>query len=145
MSFLNLENVAANTKAELPVGTYRMKVESAEVKPTKTGGKYILMWLVVTDEGSNKGRKLSHMFNIENSSAKAQQIGLSELKTFLLCAGEDGKALESVSALVGKEATVKTKMEKDREGNERAKIGYFVGNKKTLSSAAPITQPRTGF
>ncbi len=81
---LNLSEVPDDTGYEvLPADKYLLVVERAEVKDTKAGnGQFVNMGFKIIT-GPYENRWLWHCFNIENPSAKAVEIGLSQLKSFL--------------------------------------------------------------
>ncbi len=141
--FLNLNGVSAQTNTPLAAGTYLMKVESAEVKQTvsKTG-EYLEVWFKVT-EGESSGRRVGHRFNIKNATPKAQEIGLSQLKTMLLCAGHSGESLASVNDMIGLTVLAKTKVKQDSKGVDRAEIASFLTPSSKATTAT--TSPKAGF
>lgn len=126
MSFLNLSGVKAQQGGPLKPGTYAVEVIQAETKNTRDNeGQYIEIQLKVA-EGDSVGRKLRHRFNIKNKSEMAQDIGLSQLKSFLLSAGHVGEGLQSIGELIGLKAIAVTKLKKDKEnGTAQAEIAYF--------------------
>lgn len=137
MSWLNLEEVKEQKFTAMSAGTYTVQVDKAETKNTKDNeGQYIEATFKVS-EGDFKGRQLRHRFNIKNKSEMAQDIGLSQLKTFLLCSGHSGKNLEGVSELVGLKVQVVVHLKKDMKGEMRPEIKYF----QTLTE----TPKTTGF
>ena len=73
-------------------GTYIMIAESAEERVTKKGdGKYINIKFVVAD-GTCNGKTVWGLFNIENPSATAANIGLDAMDKFAKSLGyADGK------------------------------------------------------
>lgn len=124
MSFLDLSNVKDEKKFDvLPAGNYLFKCQSVEIKETKAGtGKYIKAKL----REQKSGTTLFHNFNIENPNAKAVEIGLSQLKSFLKGANystpEDLKELED---LIGLKCWAKTKVRSSHEYGDSAEISYF--------------------
>lgn len=81
-------------------GSYTLQVSKAEVKQTKAmNGSYIeLEFNVISDNGS--GAVLYDRFNVENANQKAVEIGLRQLKTFLVAAKGPVK-FNDVQQLVG--------------------------------------------
>lgn len=145
MSFLDLTGIKANSSAPLKPGVYTVKVTNAEVKETaKKDGKFIAVKFEVTAPETDKGRVVMHRFNIENKTPKAQEIGLAELKTMLLCSGHQGEKLDSVTELVGKVLAIKTKVDKDKNGLEWAGVKAFM-MPQSQSSQAGSTQAKAGF
>lgn len=121
MSFLDLSTVKMPSNEPLQDGTYMVQVESAEVKETKSkDGKYINLWFKVID-GEDKGRKVSAMFNIENKSTQAEEIGQQQLKSLLISAGRttpESQKLNSVNDLVGLKVAIATGLKKNNQGKE---------------------------
>jgi hypothetical protein len=123
VSWLDLTGDKANTVEAIKPGYYDVIVDEAKVKATKDSqGEFIEMTLKVTD-GEFKGRKIYHRFNIKNKSEKAQSIGRSELKTFLMCAGH-GVVLENITELVGLKTRANVKIE-TKDGQNYPRIGHF--------------------
>jgi hypothetical protein len=138
MSWLNLETVKEQKFEAMPAGVYTLQVDGATVKPTKDGtGEYVELTLKVTD-GDFAKRTLRHRFNTKNKSEQAASIGLSQLKTFLLCAGHSGKSLETASELVGLKAQAVVHLKNDMNGTPRPEVKYF----QTLSNTSAMP---TGF
>ena len=124
--FLDLSSVTVKANTEpLPAGKYQAKVLEAKVEDTKSKtGQYIKMKLVVTG-GDHEGKSVYTNFNIKNESARAQEIGLQELKRFLMVAEMDDSKLDKVTDLVGKNVTMATKLVENNKGNKMAEVHYF--------------------
>lgn len=122
----------------IPSGTYTVRVDSAEVKETKTGGgKYINVKFVIMGSDQH-GRNLFHMFNFINNNPKAVEIGLQQLKSMMKCAGSEKDTLENVSDLLGLTCDAVVKVKTDDFG-EKAVINYFKnmtpkGNAEVMNS-----------
>lgn len=98
-AFLDLSDVSASDV--LPEGDYEITLVNAEVKDTKDGtGQYIKAEFAVSG-GSYDGWKLFNMFNIMNDNQKAVEIGLRQLKKFMIASGKDNFQLQSVNDLCG--------------------------------------------
>lgn len=97
--------------------SYIMIAESAEERTTKRGdGKYINIKFSVVD-GACDGKTIWAVFNIENPSAKAANIGLEALDKFAKSLGyADGK-IEDLKLLcyIPFLGTLKTKLEPNGE------------------------------
>lgn len=110
MSLVNLSGVDASSSKDskyslIPDGTYTFLCNEAVLKSTRAGtGKFIEVTLTCCTKPYDK-KKVWARFNIENKSAKAEEIGKRELKKFLQCAGLDGESLESVDELLGLEVS----------------------------------------
>jgi hypothetical protein len=64
----------------IPAGQYPVVIESAELKPTKTGGEYIACVYQIID-GKFKGRKVWDNLNVVNRNENAQSMAISRLKS----------------------------------------------------------------
>ena len=131
-SFLNQE-VSAPVSTNIPEGNYTVQCERAELKTAKSGGKYINAMFNITSEQS-RGRKVFNIFNVENNSEKAQEIGRRQLFQFLLNSGTApqavvGKTYEQTCALMLNQVVgVKLKHKKEVYNGEetiRENISYF--------------------
>lgn len=123
--FLDLSEVKveSNFKA-IPAGTYTVILDDCEVKQTKSGtGEYINCKFKIIG-GEYDDKILYHMFNIKNENQEAVKIGLSQLRTFMECAGIKDLKLKSVVELVGYKAMATVKNKTDSYG-EKAVISYF--------------------
>jgi len=108
----------------IPPGNYVVIADEAEVKDTKNGtGQYINVKFKVLG-GKFDGRFLFQMFNIKNANPKAVEIGLSQLKTFMKCAGVQDFKLTSALDLVGLKALAAVKTRTDDFG-EKSVISFF--------------------
>lgn len=71
-----------------PEGEYTLKALEAEEKPTSKGdGSYIKVKFEVV-KGDHAGRLLWQNFNVNNQSAKAQQIGRQQLVAWATACGK---------------------------------------------------------
>lgn len=129
----DLSNVKANEFEALPPGEYITNVTNAEVKDTKNGtGQYIKVELTV-DGPTQTGRKIFTNFNVKNDNPKAVQIGLGQLKAFLIKAKyPTPDKLESVGELNGLRVGVKTKVRKDDQFGDQTDIHYFMDADKIV-------------
>jgi len=130
MSFVNLKDVKEDSGGSLiPAGKYLLRCNKAEVKPTKAGdGRYIKCEFRV-HEGEFENRVVFHIFNIENPSSMAQQIGLGQLKSFLINANyHDPDNLASLNDLLGLKSLASVKITTNEEYGNKNEISSF--NKK---------------
>lgn len=117
MSLIDLSKINLDEKAErafelLPAGEYNLVCVEAIVKDTKDGaGQYIASKFEVINNPLYEGRFVWHNFNIKNKNEQAVNIGLQQLKTFLLSGGRSGNALVSPTQMIGlkTEAWIKIK------------------------------------
>ena len=71
----------------LPEGEYTVKVDSTDLKPTRSGtGQYINVELVVLGP-KYQGRKLFTRYNIINDSMEAMRIGRQQIKSLMTASG----------------------------------------------------------
>lgn len=134
---IDLSNVKSNNFETVPAGEYLVNVTNAEMKDTKSGdGKYIKAELTIT-QGAQEGRRLFTNFNIQNKSEKAQEIGLSSLRSLLEKAGyANPNSLESVTALCGLRVGVKTKIRTQEGYGDTAEVHYFLEPSKVATAKA---------
>jgi hypothetical protein len=126
----DLSNVKAQGNDTLPAGKYVCNVTNTEMKDTKDGtGAYIRTELTVA-EGDAKGRKVWFNINVRNKNPQATEIGMSQLKALLVCAGyPTPDKLSGIGELNGLTVGVKTKIKTDEYG-EKAEVSYFYEPKK---------------
>jgi hypothetical protein len=106
---------------EISDGTYLVRADTAEVKETKAGtGKYIKVGFIIEDTGD----RLYHMFNIENSNAKAVQIGLGQLKQFVTFAGHNPEEVKDPIQLCGMKCLARIKNKTDDYGTKPVIAGF---------------------
>jgi hypothetical protein len=75
--------------ALLPDGRYHFTVSWTDFKPTKSGTGHVAAVTLDVIDGPFKGRKLFCNFNVQNTSAQAEQIGKAQFKRFLAATGVD--------------------------------------------------------
>jgi hypothetical protein len=117
---LDLSGVAeASGYQRLQPGTYVVEATDAEIKDTATGGK-----MVVVDFSSTDGHGDIRMnFNVVNKNPQAVEIGLRQLKSFLVAGGHKNPDKPGdIKTLKGLKCQVVVGMGKpwrDNDGNER--------------------------
>lgn len=135
---IDLTDVKDSGPEILPQGEYVVIVDSAEVKPTKNGtGEYINAKFSV-DGGHYHGKNIYHMFNIKNDSVQAVEIGLSQLKSLMKCAGCKEFKLQTVKSLEGLKALAVVKIKTDAYG-EKNVISFFKPCAQSQSVASVIS------
>jgi hypothetical protein len=140
-TFLDLTQVEEKkSNLGVPAGTYSVTAFEAEVKDTKSGGEMIKVRFKVLD-GEHTGKFIFHLFNIKNDNPKAVEIGMSQLKSFMTCAGFTNYALKSVTDLCGKRATAVVKIKNDPNYGEQSVISYF----KAYSGNTETTEQGDGL
>lgn len=139
---LDLSGVKEQSFGALPEGDYSLVSDDAEVKETKSGqGQYIKVKFRVF-EGPAEGRFIFHNFNIRNENAKAQTIGLGQLKSFMKAAAmKEVDKLDDVKSLVGYKVTAKLKVTEDKGYGEGNNITSFKAYKEQAQTEAKQGQP----
>ncbi len=138
---LDLSGFNGQTKKTLPAGEYLMNVTGAALMDTKDkSGQYIQVELTVR-QGEHEGMRLFHNFNVKNNNAKAVEIGLNQLKSFLLLARHmtpnslDVNDLQS--ELGGLTVGVKVKIETNPTYGDQPRVHYFLSPKDI--KATPVS------
>ncbi|TQV76648.1 DUF669 domain-containing protein [Aliikangiella marina] len=112
----------------VPPNEYPMQAVDVTLKTTNDGtGKYINVQFEIVD-GEQAGRKIFQMFNIKNKSAKAVQIGVGELKSWIKACGYEpsGQLLfSSVTALEGQVFVGKVGIQKQEGYDDKNTIKAF--------------------
>ena len=81
---LDLSSVDSDSgPARLQPGTYEVECTGAEIKDTSTGGKMI----VAEFKSTNGEGVIRSNFNVVNANPQAVEIGLRQLKSFLVSGG----------------------------------------------------------
>ena len=113
----NKENLPESSGFDpIPAGWYQASVSGAELKDTKDGeGQYIAVQYAILAP-THQGRVVFANISIRNKSAKAQEIGLSNLNALMSSIG-----LTSISdsdQLVGGSCQIKVKIQAAKDGYE---------------------------
>ena len=124
----SLANAEMGNFDAIPAGQYTIQCESAEICTTanKTG-KYIKTKFRITD-GKYANRYLFHNFNIQNENKKAVDIGLGQLKSFMLFGGflpEAQAKAQLPSSLINVVVGVKTKNETSEKYGDQSRVTSF--------------------
>lgn len=144
MGFLDLSDVEVQAAGEfepIPEGKYLMQIDEAELKDTKTGGgQYIKAKFKVVDNGDYANRVVFHNFNIKNANPKTVEIGLQQVKSFLVAArAKDPSKLSSPTALEGLSAMCKVAQRHDPTYGTQNRILSFTPYEET-ATASKITR-----
>lgn len=123
----------------VPAGEYVLTVSSAEIKDTRSGGKYIKVQFDIVGP-SYQGRKLFANINYINSSTRAEQIGRQELRRLQIAAGIPDPLIDT-DQLRG--ATVKASVT-IREGENGYGPSNNVKNYKPYDGSMPQAPASTG-
>lgn len=113
---LDLSNVTAGSgTTRLPVGTHHVKCTDAEVVSTASGGKMIKATLEAVD-GTGE---IAANFNVANKNPQAVDIGMRQLKTFLVAAAHPNPDKpEDIASLKGLECRVVVNLGKEWKGTD---------------------------
>lgn len=122
----------------VPAGTYLARITEAEIKETKNGtGSYIkLRWDIAGP--THEGRVVFDNINIKNDSQKAEEIGLSQLRSLLVALGL--ARVSDTDELLNGVAQIKVAIGKAQEGYEPSNE---VRTYKAAEGSVPPT-PATG-
>lgn len=113
-----------NNFEPVPVGTYTVVSDNAELKDTKDGlGNYILIKFKILDS-DKEGRFLFSNFNTKNKNEQAVSIDIQKLKGFIDASGIKQNKFKSPVELVGFKAQAVVKHKTDAYGT-KAVISYF--------------------
>ena len=104
----------------IPAGSFvNVICTKAELKDNRSGrGQHILVNFKVTD-GRFKGTIIWNHFNVSNESQLAVDLGLSQLKSFIMKAGMKSPVINSTSELVG--LKVRVQLDVQEQENYRPK------------------------
>lgn len=131
-----LAEAKANDFECLPAGEYHAVIVDMEERPTKDGSGVRLNVKLQIGSGQYQNRTVFDGLNVKNKSAKAQQIGVGQLKALCVAAGVDNPKTEK--ELIGKPVMIKLKVGKDQNGNDRNEVAsYKAFVRPTASAAAP--------
>lgn len=128
----DLANVKAQNFEVLPAGEYPCVVTEMKEEPTKDGtGRRVNVTLQVMS-GKFQNRTILDGFNVVNKSPKAQEIGLSQLKAFLVAVNVPNA--QTAKDVMLKHVVVKVKVKPDDKGNDRNEV---VSYKAFVQPSAP--------
>ena len=128
----------------IPAGWYQAQINSADLKPTKSGdGQYLSIRLDILGP-SHQGRVTWGNVNLKNASAQAEEIGRRQLGEILRSIGKS--VIRDSDELIGGQLQIKVGIQHDKNGQyeDRNDIkGY-----KALDEAggpAPAAANGSGF
>jgi hypothetical protein len=128
MSFLNLTKVADSAPAIIPAGKYLVSCSEARVENLFSGNGKKISCVFKIMSGEFKGRNIYHNFIIEHTNPLTKEIGLKNLKNFMV-ASECKLTLASVTDLLGKFAYAHVGL-KNRDGVDTPTIKFFESAKE---------------
>jgi hypothetical protein len=126
----------------IPAGNYNVRVVKADLTDTKDGtGQYIKLRLDVVGP-SHQGRVLWANLNIRNKSAKAEEIGRSQMGDLMRACGL--AKVSDTDQFIGNEVSVKVEVKNDDTygpGNEVKAFRSVEGAAPMAPAAAPTKHP----
>ena len=132
----------------LPAGWYPAIISDSEIVQTskKDGFRLVLTFTII--DGPHKGRKINSGYNIDNPSAKAVEISMSELKSICSVIGKFSPIADS-QELHNQPLQIRLVAPKDSDYNEVKGYKDIAGNDPGKSQqVAPVghqQQPAQGF
>lgn len=118
----------------VPAGYYKVVVDKAELKPTKSGTGQAINTQFGILEGAFKGQKIFHMFNVKNDSPKAQEIAHAQFSALLHAINI--LKLEQLEQMQNIPFFVKVKIEKSEGYEDKNVITAFRGINDSAALAA---------
>jgi len=137
-----LDSVPASTTNydALPAGLYEATIANAEIKDSKSGGKYINVRYDITGP-SHAGRVVFGMITIANANPKAEEVGRQQLGDLIRAIGLD--KLADTDQLIGGQLIIKLDVETSEQYGEQNRVRGFrpatKGSKPAV--AAPTNTP----
>lgn len=124
----------------LPSGFYDATIANAEIKDSKSGGKYINVRYDITGP-SHGGRVVFGMITIANSNPKAEEIGRQQLGELIRAIGLD--KLSDTDQLIGGTLAIKLTVESSEKFGEQNRVAGFrpSASNKPSTSATTNTPP----
>ena len=134
-----LDSVPASTTSydALPAGLYEATIANAEIKDTKSGGKYINVRYDITGP-SHAGRVVFGMITIANANPKAEEVGRQQLGDLIRAISLD--KLADTDQLIGGQLIIKLDVETTEKYGEQNRVrGFRPANKGSKPAAAAAT------
>ena len=128
----------------IPDGDYNLRVSDAEMKATRSGGSMLTLSIEVLGP-SYAGRKFFQNYNIRCSSARAESIGIQQLKMLWQASGASGTPTDT-DQFVGRVFRAKVGIEEskdDRYGPQNRIRRYYPQTATTPIMSAPAVDPFT--
>lgn len=110
----------------LPAGWYDVVADEVSLSQNKAGtGAYIKVRFTVIGE-KYRGRKVFTYINVQNQNAQAQEIGLANLRAFMVAIGL--RNMTDVSQLANKPLQIRLRLKESRNGGDENQVnGYRAG------------------
>ena len=120
----------------IPAGLYEASISNAEIKDSKSGGKYINVRYDITGP-THSGRVVFGMITISNANPKAEEIGRQQLGELIRCIGLD--KLADTDQLIGGKLIIKVTIENSEQYGESNRVAGF----RPVKSGAPSAEAKT--
>lgn len=136
-----LDSVPASTTNydALPAGLYEATIANAEIKDSKSGGKYINIRFDITGP-SHAGRVVFGMITIANANPKAEEVGRQQLGDLIRAIGLD--KLADTDQLIGGKLIIKLDVETSEQyGTSNRVRGFRPASKAKPATAATTNTP----
>lgn len=134
-----IDSVPASTNNydALPAGLYEATIANAEIKDSKSGGKYINVRYDITGP-SHAGRVVFGMITIANANPKAEEVGRQQLGDLIRAIGLD--KLADTDQLIGGQLIIKLDVETSETYGEQNRVrGFRTATKGSKPAAAATT------
>ena len=133
-----LDSVPAPTTSydAIPAGLYEATIANAEIKDSKSGGKYINVRYDITGP-SHAGRVVFGMITISNANPKAEEVGRQQLGELIRAIGLD--KLADTDQLIGGSLIIKLDVEQSEKYGEQNRVRGFRPVSKGKPTVAPTT------
>jgi hypothetical protein len=133
-----LDSVPAPTTSydAIPAGLYEATIANAEIKDSKSGGKYINVRYDITGP-SHAGRVVFGMITISNANPKAEEVGRQQLGELIRAIGLDN--LADTDQLIGGSLIIKLDVEQSEKYGEQNRVRGFRPTSKGKPAVAATT------
>jgi hypothetical protein len=123
----------------IPAGLYEATIANAEIKDSKSGGKYFNVRYDITGP-SHAGRVVFDMITISNANPKAEEVGRQQLGELIRAIGLD--KLADTDQLIGGSLIIKLDVKQsEKYGEENRVRGFRPASKGKPTVAAATNTP----
>lgn len=130
---------STNNYDAIPAGMYEATIANAEIKDTKSGGKYINVRYDITGP-AHIGRVVFGMITIANANPKAEEVGRQQLGELIRAIGLD--KLADTDQLIGESLIIKLDVEEsEKYGSQNRVRGFRPASKVKPTVAATTNTP----
>lgn len=136
-----LDSVPAptNNYDAIPAGMYEATIANAEIKDSKSGGKYINVRYDITGP-AHIGRVVFGMITIANANPKAEEVGRQQLGELIRAIGLD--KLADTDQLIGGSLIIKLDVkESEKYGSQNRVRGFRPASKAKPTVTATTNTP----